>query len=208
MSKVLVLNSSVSGEQSVSRLLVADAVAAVRRADPRAQIVERDLANDPLPHLTPQTVAGVRAEPATSAEHEARDLSDALVAELKDADTLIIGAPMYNFSVPTTLRAWFDHVLRAGVTFTYKDGAPKGLVGQKKVVVIESRGGLYSEGPAAAIDFQEAYLRHLLAFIGLTDVTFIRAEKIGYGPEARDAAIAGAREEIAALFETAPAKAA
>ena len=87
--------------------------------------------------------------------------------------------------------------VRPGVTFTYEGGAPKGLVANRPVIVVESRGGLYSEGPAAAVDFQEGYLRHLLGFIGLTDVTFIRAEKIGYGPEARDAAIEGARAEIA-----------
>lgn len=208
MSKVLVLNSSVSGEASVSRKLVADAVAAIRRADPHAEIVWRDLAADPIPHLLPETVAGVRAEATTGAEHTARALSDELIAELKAADTLVVGAPMYNFSVPTTLRSWFDHVLRAGVTFTYKDGGPQGLVGDKKVVVVESRGGLYSEGPAKAADFQEGYLRHLFGFIGLDDVTFIRAEKIGFGPEARAAAIEGARAEIGALFESHAAKAA
>ncbi|PJN93180.1 hypothetical protein CNY89_22950, partial [Amaricoccus sp. HAR-UPW-R2A-40] len=110
-----------------------------------------------------------------------------------------LGAPMYNFSLPTALRSWFDHVLRAGETFSYSEAGPKGLLTGKKAVVIESRGGLYSEGPAQAIDFQEPYLRHLLGFIGITDVTFVRAEKIGYGPEARDGAIAAARAEIAAV---------
>jgi FMN-dependent NADH-azoreductase len=197
MSRILVLNSSLSGEASVSRQLVADTVAALKARNPRAGVIYRDLANDPLPHLTPATVAGVRATAATPAEHEAAALADKLVAELRSADTVVIGAPMYNFSVPTTLRAWFDHVVRPGVTFTYEGGAPKGLVANRPVIVVEARGGLYSEGPAAAIDFQEGYLRHLLGFIGLTDVTFIRAEKIGYGPEARDAAIEGARAEIA-----------
>jgi len=115
---------------------------------------------------------------------------------------------MYNFSVPTTLRAWFDHVLRAGVTFKYVDGAVRGLLGGKRVIVIESRGGLYSEGPAQAIDFQEPYLRHLLGFIGITDVTFVRAEKIGYGPEARTAAIEGAKAQISEVVGAELAKAA
>ena len=197
MSRILVLNSSVSGEASVSRQLVADTVAALKARNPRAGVIYRDLAAEPLPHLTPATVAGVRASASTPAEHEAAALADKLVAELRAADTVVIGAPMYNFSLPTTLRAWFDHVVRPGVTFTYEGGAPKGLVANRPVIVVESRGGLYSEGPAAAVDFQEGYLRHLLGFIGLTDVTFIRAEKIGYGPEARDAAIEGARAEIA-----------
>ena len=109
---------------------------------------------------------------------------------------------MYNFSIPTGLRAWFDHVLRAGETFTYSEAGPQGLLEGKRAIVVESRGGLYSEGPAQAIDFQEPYLRHLLGFIGLTDVTFVHAEKIGYGPESRAAAIASA---TAALREAAHA---
>jgi len=199
MSNILVLNSSVSGAASVSRLLVADTVAELTQRDPGARVVFRDLAADPVPHLTPATVAGVRAQAHTPAEAEARALSDRLIAELRAADTIVIGAPMYNFSIPTTLRSWFDHVLRAGETFRYSEAGPEGLLTGKRVIVVESRGGLYSEGPDQAIDFQEPYLRQLLGFVGLTDVTFIRAEKIGYGPEARDAALAGSRAELARL---------
>ena len=199
MTNLLVLTSSLSGDASVSNLLVEQTVAHVLAADPAATVVRRDLAADAVPHLTAETVAGVRAVATTPAEAEARDLSDALVAELKAADVIVIGAPMYNFSIPSTLKAWFDHVLRAGVTFSYSEAGPKGLVTGKKVIVVEARGGLYSEGPAQAADFQEAYLRHLLGFIGLDDVTFVRAEKIGFGPEAREAAISGAKAEIAGL---------
>lgn len=197
MSNILVLNSSVSGQASISRLLVADAVTELTSREPDAKIVFRDLAADPIPHLLPSTVAGVRAQASTPAEQEARALSDKLIAELRAADVIVIGAPMYNFSVPTTLRSWFDHVLRAGETFRYSEAGPEGLLTGKKVIVVESRGGLYSEGPAQAIDFQEPYLRQLLGFIGLTDVTFIRAEKIGYGPEARDQAVADSRAALA-----------
>lgn len=200
MSNILVLNSSVSGEASVSRLLVADAVTELTQRDPSATLVFRDLAADPIPHLTPQTVAGVRAQATTPAEQAARALSDELIAELRAADTIVIGAPMYNFSIPTTLRSWFDHVLRAGETFSYSEAGPKGLLPGKKVIVVESRGGLYSEGPGQASDFQEPYLRQLLGFIGLADdLTFIRAEKIGYGPDARDQALADSRAELAKL---------
>lgn len=199
MSNILVLNSSVSGEASVSRLLVADAVTELTQRDPAAKVVFRDLAADPIPHLLPSTVAGVRGVASTPAEQEARRLSDELIAELRAADVIVIGAPMYNFSLPTTLRSWFDHVLRAGETFRYSEAGPEGLLGGKRVIVVESRGGLYSEGPAQAIDFQEPYLRQLLGFIGLTDVTFIRAEKIGYGPDARDQAVAESRAELAKL---------
>ena len=196
MSNILVINSSAAGKDSVSRVLVADAVSKLLAANPASKITHRDLGENPPPHLLAQSLNGVRGTAATETEFAARRLSDELVGELKAADTLVIGAPMYNFSVATTLRAWFDHVLRAGVTFSYADGAPRGLLGGKRVIVIESRGGLYSEGPAQAVDFQEPYLKHLLGFMGLTDVTFVRAEKIGYGPEARAAAVEGARARI------------
>ena len=143
----------------------------------------------------------MRGEPATQEELAARALSDTLIAELRAADTIVIGAPMYNFSVATGLRAWFDHVLRAGETFSYSEAGPKGLLGGKRVIVVESRGGLYSEGPAQAVDFQEPYLRHLLGFIGLTDVSFVHAEKIGYGPEARAEAIAAATAALRRVAE-------
>jgi FMN-dependent NADH-azoreductase len=207
MNTILVIDSSVSGEASVSKALVREAVDALTGAGP-ARVVTRDLGADPVPHLTEGTVAGVRGVPAAAAEHQARALSDALIAELRAADTIVIGAPMYNFSIPTGLRAWFDHVLRAGETFSYSEAGPKGLLSGKRVIVVESRGGLYSEGPAAAIDFQEPYLRHLLGFIGLTDVTFVRAEKIGYGPEARAQAIASATATLRTLAAVEVAEAA
>jgi FMN-dependent NADH-azoreductase len=191
MSIILVIDSAVSGEASVSKQLVREAVAALTAGSP-ARVVYRNLGSEPVPHLTPATLAGVRGEPTTDPERAARALSDALIAELRAADTIVVGAPMYNFSIATGLRSWFDHVLRAGETFRYTEAGPEGLLAGKRVIVIESRGGLYSEGPAQAVDFQEPYLRHLLGFIGLTDVTFVRAEKIGYGPEARDAAVAAA----------------
>ena len=114
-----------------------------------------------------------------------------------------MGAPMYNFGVSTGLRAWFDHVLRAGETFRYSAAGPEGLLGGKRVIVIESRGGFYSEGPTQAFDFQEPYLRHLFAFMGLTDVHFVRVERIGFGPEARATSIAGARAQLATLVASA-----
>ena len=196
MSNILVINSSAAGRDSVSRVLVADAVAKLLQFNPNAKITHRDLGEKPPPHLIAQTLNGVRGTATTDTEFAARRLSDELIAELKAADTIVIGAPMYNFSVPTTLRAWFDHVLRAGVTFSYADGTVSGLLGGKRVIVIESRGGLYSEGPAQAVDFQEPYLRHLLGFIGINDVTFVHAEKIGYGPEARSASLEAAKAKI------------
>lgn len=202
MSNLLVINSSANAGASVSRLLIDEIVERTLEAAPNTKIVRRDLGTDPVPHLTTANLAGVRGTPATEEELAARALSDELIGELRAADTIVIAAPMYNFSVPTSLRAWFDFVLRAGETFRYTEAGPEGLLKGKKVIVLTSRGGLYSEGPGAAADFQEPYLRHLLGFVGLTDVTFIHAEKIGYGPEARDAAIAGAKEAIARVART------
>src|SRR3712207_5341451 len=106
---------------------------------------------------------------------------------------------MYNFGIASTLKAWFDHVLRAGITFRYSEAGPEGLVRGKKAIGVERRAGFYSEGPAAAIDSQEPHLRTLLGFMGVTDVTFVRAEKLAFGPEAADAAIADAIAELESL---------
>ncbi len=127
MSHLLVINSSAAGRDSVSRVLVADAVSKLLEADPAVHVTHRDLGENPPPHLISQTLNGVRGTATTDTEFAARRLSDELIGELKAADTIVIGAPMYNFSVPTTLRAWFDHVLRAGITFKYIDGAVRGL---------------------------------------------------------------------------------
>lgn len=177
MKRVLVINSSAAGTGSASSALTAGIVAALA-SQARTEVVTRDVGAEPLPHLTSATLAGVRGEPATAAERAARELSDRLVAELRAADVLVIGAPMYNFGIPSTLKAWFDHVLRAGVTFRYSAEGPVGLLPNKRAIVVETRGGLYSEGPAAAMDAQEPHLRTMLGFMGITDVTFVRAERL------------------------------
>jgi FMN-dependent NADH-azoreductase len=128
-------------------------------------------------------------------------LSDELIAELKAADTVVIGSPMYNFGIASTLKAWFDYVLRAGITFRYTENGPVGLIEGKRAIVVVSRGGLYSEGPAQAFDSQEPHLRTLLGFMGISDVTFVRAEKLAFGPEAREQAIAAARSRLGEVIE-------
>lgn len=198
MSHLLVINSSAAGAASVSKQLIDETVARLRKADPALVVVERDLGANPVPHLTTDSTAAIRgAEPANDAQRAAKALSDSLVAELKAADTLIIGAPMYNFGIPSTLKSWFDHVLRAGVTFKYGEKGPVGLLDGKRAIVVESRGGIYSSGPTQALDSQEPHLRTMLGFIGISDVTFVRAEKLGYGPEAREQAINDAKAELA-----------
>ena len=199
MLRILVINSSVSGAYSVSRGLVQAVVDRLARVHPQISVIARDVGVNPLPHLTPQSVAGIRDEPVTPDEHQARALSDELIGELLTADVIVIGAPMYNFSIPSTLKAWFDHVVRPGVTFTYEGGAPKGLIEGKRVILVESRGGRYADGPMQPFDFHDPYLQRLLAFIGLSDLEVIRAEGVALGVEPRAQAIAEARRAIDAL---------
>lgn len=201
MKTILVLDSSVSGEESVTRPLVGEALRGLMAAWPSSRVIHHDLGTDPLPHLTTATLAGLRGEPVTEAERQTRRRSDTLIDELRQADIIVVGAPMVNFGPSTALRSWFDHVLRAGETFSYSAAGPKGLVLGKRVIVIEARGGSYADGPARVFDFQEPYLRQLFGFMGMTDTTFVRAEGLGLGPEARAGAIAAARSEIEHLVQ-------
>lgn len=194
---ILVINSSASGDASVSRILVDEAVQRLLEANPGAGVTYRDVGDTPIAHLTSETLAGVRAEAETDAEHRTRQLSDTLIAEISEADLIVMGAPMYNFSIPSGLRTWFDHILRPRVTFRYTEAGPEGLLTGKRAIVVEARGGFYSQGAAKAFDFQEGYLTTLLGLVGIKDVTFILAERIGFGPDARDAAIADAKDQIA-----------
>lgn len=194
---ILIVTSSAQGEASVSSRLAAGFAEQVRAAGSDARIVVRDIGRNPVPHLTEATVAGIRAEATTPAEIEAARLSDALIAEVRAADLVVIASPMYNFGISSTLKAWFDHLLRPRVTFRYGDQGPEGLLGGRKAVVIESRAGFYPAGDAA--DSQEPHLRGMLAFVGITDVAFVRAEKLAFGPEASAAAIAEADEQLAAI---------
>jgi len=198
MSTILVLTSSVLGSASASNALIEEAVARLTAADPAAVVTRRDLGASPVPHLDFDAAAAIRGgDPANDRQISALALSDELVAELKAADTIVIGAPMYNFGIASSLTAWFDHVLRAGITFRYTEAGPEGLVKGKRAIVVLSRGGLYSEGPAAPMDQQEPHLRTLLGFIGIDDVTWIRTEKLGFGPQEREASIARAGAAIA-----------
>jgi FMN-dependent NADH-azoreductase len=199
MTNVLIVDSAATGDASVSRRLT-DELEAILRGRGPVRIVRRDVGGDPVPHLTAETTPAIRgAEAETDAARDAVALSDDLIAELKAADLVVIGAPMYNFGMPSTLKAWFDHVLRAGITFRYSEAGPEGLLKNKKAIVVESRAGLYSEGPAAIMDSQEPHLRTLLGFMGLDDVAFVRAEKLAFGPEAAAASIGNAVEELRSL---------
>jgi FMN-dependent NADH-azoreductase len=201
MSKVLVLNSSALGGASVSNQLVQDVLAELGARDPRLIVTVRDLGANPIPHLNSDSATALRgAAPRNEAQATAQELSDTLIAELKAADTIVIGAPMYNFGIPSTLKAWFDYVLRAGITFRYTEAGPVGLLEGKRAIVIESRGGYYSEGATKVLDSQEPHLKTLLGFVGIKDTTFIRVEKLAFGPQARQQAFDGARAQLGQLL--------
>ena len=193
--KVLHIDSSITGDASLSRQLSAAVVDALRARAPDLEVIRRDLDAQPLPHLDGQALAGGDA---------------AVVQEFLDADVVVIGAPMYNFTVSSQLKAWIDRVLIAGKTFRYTAEGPEGLAGGRTVIIASSRGGLYgAETPTAAADFQEPYLRWVFGFIGVSDVRFVRAEGVAYGPDQRQAALdAGLVAARQLAEEVAPALAA
>jgi FMN-dependent NADH-azoreductase len=189
--KVLHIDSSVLGEASASRVLSREIVSRLKDQNPGAQVKYRDLAADSLPHLTGASLAKVdQAEAARDAEV----LSDFLAA-----DVIVIGAPMYNFSIPSQLKGWIDRVVVAGKTFRYTESGPEGLAKGKRALIAVSRGSVYAAGSPA--EFAESYLKHVLGFMGVTDVQFFRAEGLGLSPEHREkginSALATIREPIA-----------
>ena len=196
MTQALIVTSSAQAGQSVSNRLAEAFERRLRRENRGIRIIRRDVGGEPVPHLTAETIGAIRGEAETDAEQRARRLSDEMIAELKAADIVIIAAPMYNFGMSSTLKAWFDHVVRARVTFRYTNEGSEGLLKGKKAVVIETRAGLYDQGPTAAMDHQEPHIRTLLGFIGIDDVTFVRAERLAFGPDAAEASIAAAEAEF------------
>jgi FMN-dependent NADH-azoreductase len=198
MTTILHIDSSPLGDRSVSRKLGARTVADLKAKHPDATLVTRDLALHPMPHLDGSTIGAYFTPPDQHDEHlsAAIKLSDDATAELLGADIIVIGAPMWNFSIPSGLKAWIDHIVRAGKTFKYTATGVEPLALGKKAIVLVSRGGVYSQGPMAAMDYQETYLRTILGFIGLKDVTFIRAEGTAMGPEVAKKAVEDAEGSI------------
>ncbi|WP_457393828.1 FMN-dependent NADH-azoreductase [Roseateles sp. P5_E1] len=199
--QLLHLNSSALGAASVSRQLTAEIVARQKALHLDIRVTYRDLAADPALHLTGAHMAARMGATSDDATINA-DLvkGNAYMDELLAADVLVIGAPMYNLSIPTPLKAWIDRVAVAGKTFQYTATGPQGLLKGKKAFIASARGGVYSAGsPAAALEHQESYLIGLLAFLGVTDVKVVRAEGIAFGPQAKDAAIAKALQDIEAI---------
>jgi len=183
--KLLHLDSSILGENSASRPLGAAIVTRWQDTVPGLEVTYRDLAARPLPHLSGGSLAG--ADPAETAE------AGRVMQEFLEADVVVIGAPMYNFGVPSTLKAWIDRVAIAGKTFRYTETGPQGLAGGKKVILASSRGGFHQDNGA---DFQEAYLRQVFGFLGVTDIEIVRAEGLAVSPQQREESIAAAHASI------------
>ena len=183
--KLLHIDSSALGQNSVTRELGAAIVAHWSARADRPQVQYRDLDLEPLPHLNGRSLA--KADPAEAAQAEQ------VLEQFLAADVLVIGAPMYNFSIPSTLKAWIDRVAVAGKTFRYTEKGPEGLAGAKKIIIASGRGGIHTDSPT---DFQEAYLRQVFGFLGVTDIEFVRAEGVAYSPQHRSDAIAGALASI------------
>ena len=183
--KLLHVDSSVLGQHSASRELSAAVVARWEAAFPGLEVSYRDLDVAPLPHLSGGSLAGADTAEATEAGR--------VMQEFLDADVVVIGAPMYNFGIPSTLKAWIDRIAVAGKTFRYTDTGPQGLAGGKKLILASSRGGFHQDNGA---DFQESYLRFLFGFLGITDVEIVRAEGLAVSPQHRVDSLAAAHASI------------
>ncbi|MDM9651786.1 FMN-dependent NADH-azoreductase [Pseudomonas wenzhouensis] len=196
MSRVLVIESSARQQGSVSRELTRQFIGNWQAAHLADQIQIRDLAVEPVPHLDATLLGGwmTPSEQQNDAEKAALARSNQLTDELLAADVLVLAAPMYNFAIPSTLKAWLDHVLRAGVTFKYTETGPQGLLTGKRAFVLTARGGIYA---GSGLDHQEPYLRQALAFIGIHDVQFIHAEGLNLGAEFSEKGLAQAKAKLA-----------
>ncbi|OLP58421.1 FMN-dependent NADH-azoreductase [Xaviernesmea oryzae] len=182
---ILHIDSGILGEHSVSRRLTAAIVERLRAEHPEAQVTTHDLVAEPVGHLTG---ADLGAAPA------GRDV----LSEFLAADIVVVGAPMYNFTIPSQLKAWIDRLLVAGTTFRYTESGPEGLAGGRKVIIASARGGVYGAGtPMATLDHQEPFLHNVLSFIGVTDIEVVRAEGLAMGPDAKAASIEAALSDIA-----------
>jgi FMN-dependent NADH-azoreductase len=191
MTTLLQINSSIHNGSGQSSLLANQFVSAFRQRNPNTRLIRRDLAAEAVPHLTAERFGAFVAKPdQLSADQRAvLAYSDTLIAELKAADVIVLGLPMYNFGVPSQLKAYFDHIARAGVTFRYTATGPEGLLTGKKAYVFAARGGLYA---GSALDTQTSYVRDFLRFLGISEVEFVYAEGLATGAEVREANLAKA----------------
>jgi FMN-dependent NADH-azoreductase len=201
MSNVLLVTSSPRGAASHSTRIARSLADRLASGDPKSTIVTRDLFREPLHHIGEDFVIGRTAAPdqMTPGQRAAIALSDKLIAELFAADVIVIASAMINFGISSTLKTYIDHVVRAGSTFRYTANGPEGLIKGKKAYIVRASGGIYTEGPAKAANFQDTYLKHILGFIGITDVETIHIEGIAYGPEVAEKAVSAAAEQVSTI---------
>ncbi|MBB4864039.1 FMN-dependent NADH-azoreductase [Pseudomonas nitritireducens] len=201
--KLLHIDSSILGDNSASRQLSAELVAAWAAAEAGVEVTYRDLAADAISHLSSASLvaAGTPAELRDAAQKHEAELGEKSIEEFLAADAIVIGAPMYNFSIPSQLKAWIDRIAVAGKTFRYTESGPVGLAGGKKVIIVSTAGGIHAGQPTGQA--HESYLQLVLNFLGVTDIEFVRAEGLAYGDEPRRNAIAGAQASIASQFAAA-----
>ncbi|GFM71155.1 FMN-dependent NADH-azoreductase [Pseudomonas capsici] len=194
--KVLHIDSSILGDHSASRQLSRSVVQAYQATHVDSQVIYRDLASDALSHFSAATLAaaGTPAEGRDAAQQQEVDANEAILQEFLDADVVIVGAPMYNFTIPSQLKAWIDRITVAGRTFRYSEAGPEGLCGGKKVIVVSTSGGLHAGQPTGV--GHEELLKALFAFIGVTDLQFVRAHGLAYGEEPRANAMSAAQQHI------------
>jgi len=199
MKTLLQITTSIHSDGGQSSRLADRYVAAWRAANPDGAVIVRDVVREPVPHLDAARFGAFLAKPAerTPEQQAVVEYSDALIAEVRRADVVVIGVPMYNFGIPSTLKAYFDHIARAGVTFRYAETGPVGLLTGKKAIVFAARGGLYAGTPR---DTQTGYLRDFLGFLGIGDVEFVYAEGLAIGDESRRKALAAADAAITKLM--------
>lgn len=198
--QLLHIDSAITGEQSASRQLTARIVAAWQASHPGTTVQYLDLAAQAPAHLSADAL-GFRTGQAASTEAQRQEnaLSEALVSQFLAADVIVVGAPLYNFSIPSQLKAWIDRIAQTGRTFRYTANGPEGLAKGKTVIVASSRGGVYSASEGGqAMEHQESYLKVVFGFFGITDVRFVRAEGVAMGPDAKAAALAGAERDVLA----------
>jgi FMN-dependent NADH-azoreductase len=195
---LLHIDASVLGDHSVSRQVSAAVVSRLRAADPTLSVTYRDLAAQPIPHLSGLHLAAGQGAAVPAHIQEEHLAAQAALDEFLAADVVVIGAPMYNFTLPSQLKAWIDRILIAGKTFSYSAAGPKGLAGDKRVIVAISRGNFYDTQNAAAKHL-ESYLRTVFGFIGVTDLEFVAADGVQVSPEHREKAVKGALETAGQL---------
>lgn len=195
MTTILQLNNSVFGDNGQSSRLADEFVAKRREAEPDVRVIRRDLAAQPVDHLSGERFRAALTSPEERTSEQAREaaLADTLIEELQSADEVVIAAPTYNFNVASTLKAWFDHVARAGTTFRYTEQGPEGLLSGKTAYVFLTSGGQYA---GTDLDFQKPYIQHFLGFLGIADIHFVRAEGLAMGEQLSQTALAEAEKAI------------